>query len=50
MDLHIPGVSKTDSNGVQAPRTEYSLANAGRAALRRDLAHMEALIHRVREA
>lgn len=34
----------------RVPRTEYSLTNAGRAALRRYLDHMEALIHRVREA
>jgi DNA-binding HxlR family transcriptional regulator len=33
----------------RVPRTEYSLTSAGRAALRRYLDHMEALIHRVRE-
>jgi DNA-binding HxlR family transcriptional regulator len=33
----------------RVPRTDYSLASAGRAALRRYLDHMEALIHRVRE-
>jgi len=33
----------------RVPRTEYSLTTAGRAALRRYLDHMEALIHRVRE-
>jgi len=33
----------------RVPRTEYGLASAGRAALRRYLDHMEALIHRVRE-
>jgi DNA-binding MarR family transcriptional regulator len=34
----------------RVPRTDYSLTSAGRAALRRYLDHMEALIRRVREA
>lgn len=34
----------------RVPHTEYRLTNAGGAALRRYLDHMEALIHRVREA
>lgn len=34
----------------RVPRTEYSITSAGRAALRRYLDHMEALIRRVREA
>jgi DNA-binding HxlR family transcriptional regulator len=33
----------------RVPHTEYSLTSAGRAALRRYLDHMKALIHRVRE-
>jgi DNA-binding HxlR family transcriptional regulator len=33
----------------RVPRTDYGLTSAGRAALRRYLDHMEALIHRVRE-
>ena len=33
----------------RVPRTEYNLTSAGRAALRRYLDHMEALIRRVRD-
>ncbi len=42
-------IACTKSFEGRMPRTEYRLTDAGRAALRRYLDHMEALIHRVRE-
>ncbi len=42
-------IACTKSFEGRVPRTEYRLTDEGRAALRRYLDHMEALIHRVRE-
>ena len=42
-------IACTKSFEGRVPRTDYRLTGEGRAALRRYLDHMEALIHRVRE-